>query len=97
MRKFAFDLKSADGKKRVLGLFSALLGLLLTLAGNHIFFLKMETAYKTFPVLLLGFLLSGIAIKLGSKKLGIITLVLSLPAAAISLFIIVFFATGGSR
>jgi hypothetical protein len=97
MGKFAFNLQSVDSKRQAFGLLCALSGLVLALVGNYIFFLKMDTAYKTFPVLLLGCCFSGIAMKLGSKKLGILSIIVSLPAAAISLFIIIFFAQGGSR
>jgi len=97
MGKFAFDLKSREGKRQAFGVLSAFLGLILALIGSYIFFLRRETAYETFPVLFVGFCFDIAAIRLGSKKLGIGSIILSLPAAAISLFIIIFFALGGSR
>jgi peptidoglycan/LPS O-acetylase OafA/YrhL len=97
MGKFAFNLQSRDGKRQAFGLLSALLGLVLTLIGNYIFFLRRETAYETFPVLFLGFCFDVAAMRLGSKKLGVASIILSLPAAGICLFIIAFFALGGSR
>lgn len=92
-----FNLHSGDGKWKTYGLLCALSGLVLTLIGNYIFFFKMDTAYKTLPVLLLGYCFSGAAMKLGFRKLGVLSIVLSLPAAGISLIIIIFFALGGTR
>lgn len=97
MGKFAINLQSRDGKKEAFGLLSALLGFVLTLIGNYMFFLRRETAYETFPVLFISFCFDAAAMRLGSKKLGIASIILSLPAAGISLIIIIFFALGGSR
>jgi hypothetical protein len=88
---------TGDAKRKGFGLLSAVAGLLLALLGNYLFFVAKDTAYKTLPVLLLAICFSVGAIKLGSKKLGILAVVLCLPGAALSLFIIVFFALGFSR
>lgn len=66
-------------------------------AGNYLWFFKQSTAYTVFPIFLLTLFLGIIAFKLGSRIIGTIAILTTLPAGFMSGFIILFFALGGSR
>lgn len=80
-----------------LGVLCGTLGIALAGAGSCMWFSLGVEAYSALPVLVLGVALARAAIRLGQRALGLLAIAVALPATAMSGFVVLFFALGGSR
>lgn len=84
-------------RREVVGLLSVSASLALGVVGNYLWFIDGRIAHEVFPLLLVGMCFAFAGMWRGQKTFGALALVLQLPAAVMSGFIILFFALGGSR